>query len=495
MKPASILDRPTPGSPRVLVVDDDRRVRELLEIAFSAHGFRVLTAGEGEEAIQLTYSDHPDLLVLDVRLPKKSGIEVCETLRRHPEDDQVPIILVSAAAETDARLQGLAAGADDYLTKPFSPKELIARSRRLLARTAEGREARRRAVDLERELRHAQEDAQRAHTEVRREQRLRDLAVGLGRDLHRVLDLDELARRLLFETQSRLGVELVAVLLPESPRGPLVPYAARGDGLDRFAGIAIERGGPLASLLRGLGRPVVRRELERLPELRAEMSALISAGVALLAPLEGAIELEGLLLADERRDGTELARADLEVLGGLCDVGAAAIRNAQDFRAQVDRQMELLAAMASSETPGGPARIEAAALVDRAARATLLPSRERELLAHAVALGPWAFSVEGRGTVDHLAVGDPTGRLGDLSRLCSLAARQELPGGERFELERAAALLGVALGVAAERQAGAPLDRSLERVLSQAPIALDPATRQALEASARERSWLENNAA
>src|SRR5206468_1644746 len=79
-------------------------------------------------------------VVLDVRLPKKSGLEVCELLRQDPDDPHVPIILVSAAAETEARLQGLARGADDYVAKPFSPKELIARIRRLLARSSETRE-------------------------------------------------------------------------------------------------------------------------------------------------------------------------------------------------------------------------------------------------------------------------------------------------------------------------------------------------------------------
>src|SRR5438552_16086516 len=130
---------------RILVVDDDRRVRELLEVALTAHGFAVITASDGEEAVKRAIAERPDLVVLDVRLPKKSGLEVCETLRGDPEDPSVPIILVSAAAETDARLQAFSRGADDYLAKPFSPKELIARIKRLLARNAETRAARHRA--------------------------------------------------------------------------------------------------------------------------------------------------------------------------------------------------------------------------------------------------------------------------------------------------------------------------------------------------------------
>ena len=112
------------------MVDDDKHVLELIEVAYTSHGFRVFTAADGHEAMQKTLTEHPDLLVLDVRLPKKTGFEVCEMLRRDPDEIHLPIILVSASGDTDARLKGFVAGADDFLAKPFSPRELIARSRR-----------------------------------------------------------------------------------------------------------------------------------------------------------------------------------------------------------------------------------------------------------------------------------------------------------------------------------------------------------------------------
>src|SRR5438093_4127852 len=157
-------------SANILVVDDDRRVRELLEIALTAHGFAVLTAADGDEGIKRALGQRPDLVILDVRLPKKSGLEVCDALRGDVDDPSVPIILVSAAVETDARLQAFARGADDYLSKPFSPKELIARIKRLLVRHSESRAAVQRAQDLERELARAQDEARRARVDSRREQ-------------------------------------------------------------------------------------------------------------------------------------------------------------------------------------------------------------------------------------------------------------------------------------------------------------------------------------
>ncbi len=495
MSLAGPVQRPAPPAPTVLVVDDDRRVRELLEIAFSANGFRVFTAGDGEEAIKRALAERPDLLVLDVRLPRRSGLEVCETLRRDPGEYPVPIVLVSAAGDTEARLQGLASGADDYMPKPFSPKELIARGRRLLARTAEAREARKRGRELERELARAQEEVKRSHFETRREQRLRELAYGLGRDLHRTLDVDELARRLLLETQTRLGVSVAALLLPERPGGPLVPWAVRGDGLERLAGWEIAPTGSLLTLVTALGRPVARRELERLPELRDELPPFVATGFAILAPLAGPAGLEGLLLADERFDGMELGRTEIEVMTGLCEIAAVALHNGQRFRAQVDRQLEMMAD-ALGDRPDPALCAEAAALVDRAARATLLPPRRRGLLAHGVAFGRRVLSPAGRAALARIEADDPTGRIAELVRLVEHAtgdgrALDACPPDER----RAGLLLAAALDVVAARQAGAGLEEALEAAEVRAGTALDPSTRQALRAAAREARWLERSTA
>ncbi len=94
MSSGAAAERAAATGPRILIVDDDRRILELLEIAFTAHGFRVLTAPDGEEATKLTLAERPDLVVLDVRLPKKSGLEVCEWLRKDPDDPLVPILML-----------------------------------------------------------------------------------------------------------------------------------------------------------------------------------------------------------------------------------------------------------------------------------------------------------------------------------------------------------------------------------------------------------------
>jgi two-component system alkaline phosphatase synthesis response regulator PhoP len=116
---------------KVLVVDDDVKTVELVRLYLDRDGYQVLTAYDGVEALRLARESSPDLIVLDLMLPDIDGLEVCRTLR-HESD--VPIIMLTARTTDQDKLTGLDLGADDYVTKPFSPKELAARVRAVLRR-------------------------------------------------------------------------------------------------------------------------------------------------------------------------------------------------------------------------------------------------------------------------------------------------------------------------------------------------------------------------
>lgn len=116
---------------RVLVVDDDVKTLELVKLYLNRDGYRVLTAYDGVEALRQAREGHPDLIVLDIMLPGIDGLEVCRTLRNESE---VPIIMLTAKTTDQDKLTGLSLGADDYMTKPFSPRELAARVRAVLRR-------------------------------------------------------------------------------------------------------------------------------------------------------------------------------------------------------------------------------------------------------------------------------------------------------------------------------------------------------------------------
>ena len=119
----------------VLVVDDEPDIREVIRMALESVNFDVLEAGHAEEARRILASDNPDLLLLDWMLPGRSGLELAQQLKQHQKSRHIPIIMVSAKGEEEDRVKGLDTGADDYITKPFSPRELVARVNAVLRRS------------------------------------------------------------------------------------------------------------------------------------------------------------------------------------------------------------------------------------------------------------------------------------------------------------------------------------------------------------------------
>ena len=123
-----------PEPATVLVVEDDPVILRLLEVNFELEGFRVLTAHDGSQGIDLVRSERPDVIVSDIMMPKVSGLELVHAVKGDPELAGTPIILLSAKAQSVDLKAGLDAGADDYITKPFEPLDLVDRVNALLAR-------------------------------------------------------------------------------------------------------------------------------------------------------------------------------------------------------------------------------------------------------------------------------------------------------------------------------------------------------------------------
>jgi two-component system phosphate regulon response regulator PhoB len=121
--------------PNVLIVEDEPPLVELLSYNLEKAGFQIHIARDGEEALLALEERKPDLILLDWMLPYVSGIEICRRIRRNPETRNEPIIILTARGEENDRIRGLEAGADDYVVKPFSPSELVARVRAVLRRT------------------------------------------------------------------------------------------------------------------------------------------------------------------------------------------------------------------------------------------------------------------------------------------------------------------------------------------------------------------------
>ena len=122
---------------KILIVEDEKDIVKMLEYNLKKEGFRTISAQDGEDALEYAIREHPDLIILDLMLPGMDGLEVCKELKKETKTALIPMIMLTAKAQESDKVVGLELGADDYVTKPFSPRELIARIKAVLRRAKE----------------------------------------------------------------------------------------------------------------------------------------------------------------------------------------------------------------------------------------------------------------------------------------------------------------------------------------------------------------------
>lgn len=122
---------------KILIVEDEKDIVKMLDYNLKKEGFRTLSVHDGEDALDLANREHPDLVILDLMLPGMDGLEVCKVLKKESKTASIPIIMLTAKSQESDKVIGLELGADDYVTKPFSPRELIARIKAVLRRIKE----------------------------------------------------------------------------------------------------------------------------------------------------------------------------------------------------------------------------------------------------------------------------------------------------------------------------------------------------------------------
>jgi CheY-like chemotaxis protein len=124
--------------PRILIAEDEPDIRELVALILELDGHEVIQARDGQEAVEKAQAEHPDLILMGVRMPRMTGYEACETLKANPATQHIPVVFLSAKGQESEVKEGLAAGAVDYILKPFSPDQLTARVAELLQQFARG---------------------------------------------------------------------------------------------------------------------------------------------------------------------------------------------------------------------------------------------------------------------------------------------------------------------------------------------------------------------
>ncbi|MGE5175994.1 MAG: HD domain-containing phosphohydrolase [Hyphomicrobiales bacterium] len=338
LRPTTIDPTTAKQKRTILVVDDDRRVLDLLQISLSQNGYRVSTALTGEEGLEAVRREPPDLLILDLRLPKKTGFEVCAALKSNKETAHIPVIMVSASAEVDARLQGLMHGADDYLTKPFSPKELLIKVRRIFERIEKAELLSTKNRELETEVARNREDLLVRNKELRFQVYSLETLMELTHQLNSSLDLDHTLGTLILSLVGQLRVNSACLFLTDRREDPtgLAPWTFRGIREDQVRGLSFAYDGAFAKAIRPLeaeeSQPVRLAQLEHDPELKGDVGALFAAGLTLVCPVVMKQKLTAILAVGEKVSGQEFQAADLEMLRVLSESAGIAIENARLFK-------------------------------------------------------------------------------------------------------------------------------------------------------------------
>ena len=322
----------------ILVIDDDRRVLELLQISLTQNGFKVSTAGTGEDGLESVRRDPPDLVILDLRLPRKTGFEVCAALKSSKDTAQIPIIMVSASAEVDSRLQGLMHGADDYMTKPFSPKELLIKVRRIFERLDRAETLASKNKELESEVARNREDLVVRNKELRFQVYSLETLMGLTHQLNSSLEMEELLNTLILSVVGQLRVNSACLFLTDQRENPTKLNASTFKGLkeDQARGITFDYNGPFVKALLPTegeeGRPLRLADIDDDPSLESAVGPLFAAGFTVVAPVLMKARVSGILAVGEKVSGQEFQSADIEMLKALSESAGIAIENARLFK-------------------------------------------------------------------------------------------------------------------------------------------------------------------
>jgi putative nucleotidyltransferase with HDIG domain len=337
----------------ILVVDDDRRVLDLLQISLTQNGYRVAVAQTGEEALESVRRSAPDLIILDLRLPKKNGYEVCAALKSSKETAHIPVVMVSATAEVDARLQGLMHGADDYLTKPFSPKELLIKVRRIFERLERAEALSKQNRELETEVARNREDLVVRNKELRFQVFSLETLMGLAHQLNSSLDLDDTLSTLILSVVGQLRVNSACLFLTDRRDNPsrLTVSTFKGVKEELVQSLEFPYDGAFANALRPVDgeetRPLLLSDLEGDPSLEEAVGRLYATGFTLVCPVMMKQKLTAILVVGEKVSGQELASTDLDMLRALSESAGIAIENARLFKDLEDAYLATIRVLVS----------------------------------------------------------------------------------------------------------------------------------------------------
>jgi putative nucleotidyltransferase with HDIG domain len=312
----------------ILLVDDDPNVVDILSESLRNKGYDTVSASDGDQALRV-YDEHkPDLVVLDVVLPKKDGFTVCDEIRARDIHRDIPIILISANAIHDSMVRGLRSGAQDYIKKPFSVKEIVAKIDNYLNQAQHRRDLREQNLMLEDELERGQADYTRINRELKK--RVLDMRTlfGLSQDLNRLRDPEELIRVFCLTVVGQLGVSTVALFYAFDDLEDFLTYAGGSgiaDGVLHSVRLSREIG--LSRHLLAAQNIVRLTDGELSEDAKREAEFIAHFGFDYGYPLIVKSRLIGIVLIGQKINSQDYSVAELEMFKSICTSAATGLEN------------------------------------------------------------------------------------------------------------------------------------------------------------------------
>jgi putative nucleotidyltransferase with HDIG domain len=299
---------------------------EVLRATLKSEGYQVVCAGTGEEALALAEAEPPSLVILDVRLPGRDGFDVCSTLKKRKSSKAVPIIMISANSGEEARVRGLESGAEDFLGKPFYPRELLAKVYHCL-----------RAADEQNRLTEVTErqrqDLDQTERRLKKQQYSTQTLMSMCHELAGSLKPDELLNTFMLMVLGQLGTSSICLFLPAAnTETVLIPRAKKGVRESALMATCINATDELGRYLRERNRPAEIEWLLQRPGLKRSLEPFFEAGFKIVDPVVIKEQLSLVVMVGNRVGDHPYEREDLELLTSLSRTAGVALENANLFR-------------------------------------------------------------------------------------------------------------------------------------------------------------------
>jgi putative nucleotidyltransferase with HDIG domain len=350
MTESALAPTPPPvDSPRVLVVDDDNEIREILRITLESEGYQVAAAETGEAALEAVGREAPALVILDARLPGRDGFDICRTLKSQESLAGLPVIMISANSEEESRVRGLKAGATDFLAKPFYPRELLTKVYNALQTAEEQTRLTKRTSVLEEMAEKQRQNLDRTERKLKKHMFSSQTLMSMCHELTGSLKPEELLNSFMLMVLGQLGASSICLMLPaDNSATVLIPRARKGVRENALLGSCVSATDDLGKYLSERNRPAEIEWLLRRPGLRRPLEPFFNAGFQVIDPVAMKGQLSLVVLLGGRVNSQPYEAVELELLSSLSRTAAVALENANLFQELQDTCLGIIRTLLST---------------------------------------------------------------------------------------------------------------------------------------------------